>query len=278
MNPSFTLSAFDSGLGGLSALAPILRDTPAGHLTYLGDLANLPYGSKSARRISQLSTANIRHLVDESRCRRPDLLIVACNTASAFAMESIAPVLREKNIPFIGVIEPSCREAIRRKPSRILVLATQGTVGSRAYESELRKLGFAGEIASVACPLFVPFVEEGITEGPAVQWVIQKYLAAHARPGDLAILGCTHYPFLLESLTREYPHLQFVHAGEALKNELLVQKIIPSAKPGLASGGHSLELLFTDNPDTPGRLDRFLKLLRLKEGNTLSVREIAPLI
>lgn len=276
MSPSFTIAAFDSGLGGLSALAPLLKDSKGAHVSYLGDLANLPYGPKSQRRISQLTLANMRHLLDESRFPRPDLLIVACNTASAYALETLRPLLDQKKIPCLGVIEPSCREALRLKPQRILVLATRATVSSQAYQTELRRLGFSGEIASVACPLFVPFVEEGVTDGPALQWVIQKYLASQARPGDLAILGCTHYPFILEALQKEFSHLSFVHAGEALRNEPLVQNLIKSSAHD--KNGHTMELVFTDNPDTPGRLDRFLKQLRLKEGNSISVREIAPII
>ncbi len=276
MSPTFTLAAFDSGLGGLSALAPLLTSSHGGQITYLGDLANLPYGPKSARRISQLTLESIRHLLDESRYPRPDLLIVACNTASAYALDTIRPLLEERKIPFLGVIEPSCREALRMKPQRVLVLATQATVSSGAYERELRLKGFTGEVRSVACPLFVPFVEEGITEGPALKWVIQKYLASEARPGDIAILGCTHYPFLLDSLRREFAHLKFVHAGEALRNEPLVATLLASSKKSQAP--HTMDLVFTDNPDTPGRLNRFLKLLDLKEKNSISVREISPII
>jgi glutamate racemase len=273
---SFTLAAFDSGLGGLSALAPLLRASRGGRVSYLGDLANLPYGPKSARRISQLTLANIKHLLDDSRFPKPDLLVVACNTASAYAMDAIRPVLEEKRIPVLGVIEPACREALRSKPQRILVLATQATVSSRAYESELRRLGFVGEIQQIACPLFVPFVEEGIVDGPALQWVVQKYLAPHARPGDLAILGCTHYPFMLETLKKEFDHLAFVHAGEALLKEPVILELL--AKNTNEFENHVLELVFTDNPDVPGRLDRFLKQLRLKDLSTISVREVAPIV
>ncbi|MEO5668959.1 MAG: glutamate racemase [Bdellovibrionota bacterium] len=276
MTPTFTLAAFDSGLGGLSALAPLLKKSQGAQISYLGDLANLPYGPKSARRISQLTLANIRHLLDESRFPRPDLLIVACNTASAYALETLKPLLDEKKIPFLGVIEPSCREALRMKPERILVLATRATVASRAYETELRRLGFSGEIRSVACPLFVPFVEEGVTDGPALQWVVQSYLAREARPGDLAILGCTHYPFLLEALQKEFSHLKFVHAGEALLHEPLVEKLLKASAK--STRGHSVELVFTDDPDSPGKLDRFLTQLHLKDGNAISVREVAPII
>jgi glutamate racemase len=275
------IAGFDSGLGGLSALAPLLQKSASlglGHnLNYLGDLANLPYGSKSQTRIRQLVQANLRYLVDEKSNPRPELLIIACNTASAFAFDEARAICETRGIPCVGVIEASCRQALKQNPSRILVLATKGTVSSSAYPNTLQSMGYKQEIISVACPLFVPFVEEGVTEGPALQWIIQKYLSHIVQPGDLAILGCTHYPFLSHALEKAFPQLKLVHAGEALLYEDEVKKLLMEKKPIKQVQKPLMNLQFTDDPDEAGKLKRFLTDLNLKEHFESQVQIIKPL-
>jgi len=279
------IAAFDSGLGGLSALAPLLLQSAqmklGHHLNYLGDLANLPYGPKSKKRIRQLVQSNLQYLVDSSANPKPELLIIACNTASAFALDEAREICAAHNIACVGVIEASCKWALSHKPQRILVLSTKATLDSHAYPSSLKKLGYTGEVVSVACPLFVPFVEEGVIDGPALQWVIQKYLAGVARPGDLAILGCTHYPFISDAIQKEFPFLKLVNAGDALLKESAVQKIL-AAPSSLSTEKLTelprLELQFTDDPDEAGKLNRFLKNLRLDKEFSSQTRQVRPLI
>lgn len=280
------IAGFDSGIGGLSALAPFFLKSSAlklGHqLNYLADLANLPYGSKSKSRLTQLTRANIEYLMDETQNPKPEMLIIACNTVSAFALDVAKEICDSKGIPCVGVIEASCREAIKYNPQRILTLSTKATAASGVYPSSLKKMGYDNEVLSIPCPLFVPFVEEGIVDGPAVSWIIQKYLSSVVRPNDLVILACTHYPYLLKALQKEFPFLNFIQAGEALLKQKEIELLLKGNASPKAGPLHlfppQLQLQFTDNPDETGKLQRFLNELHLKSNFEVNVRNIAPLI
>ncbi len=236
------IAAFDSGIGGLTAIAPLLKKFPEVSVTYLGDLANLPYGPKSPSRIRELTEKNITWLIQHAG--KPDLVLVACNTASAHALEVAHHISIKHGIPCLGVLDPGCKLAVEQKPKRIVVLATSGTVKSEAYSKKIRELGFKGELVQKACPLFVPLVEDHLYKGPAVEWIAENYLKGILLAGDQVILGCTHYPFLRETLVQLFPDCSWIEAGEALLKEKFFQKLF--TQPGPAATGPRLEIFVSD--------------------------------
>jgi glutamate racemase len=192
-----TLGVFDSGFGGLTVLRALLPLLPGSRSIYLGDTARLPYGSKSRETISRYALSSARFLQDQGA----DLLVIACNTATALALDDLR---REMPIPVIGVIEPGAEAArAARTDASVLVLATSATVQSKAYTRALEGLGL--KAYEMACPLLVPLVEEGWIEHPVTDEVLRIYLdqALTAAPNaDTLLLGCTHYPLLEPAIRR----------------------------------------------------------------------------
>jgi glutamate racemase len=185
------IGIFDSGVGGLTVLKRIAQRLPQEHLCYLGDTARVPYGTKSADTVIRYARSCAARLTE----RGIKLLVVACNTASAYALETLAS---ELPVPVVGVVEPGAREAVRRsKSGRIGVIGTAGTVASGAYTRAIAALNPDIHVYSKACPLFVPLAEEGWTRGELPLTVARTYLAKlAARRIDTLVLGCTHYPLL----------------------------------------------------------------------------------
>ena len=185
------IGIFDSGIGGLTVLKEIRRELPGEDLVYFGDTAHLPYGTKSKETITKFSMENVNFLKGFGT----KIVVVACNTASALGLESLK---KEFSFPVIGVIEPGARRALAKtKNGRIGVIGTKSTIGSGSYEACLKKLDPTVKVYSGACPLFVPFVEEGWLEGEIVSKLARVYLAQLRSFGvDTLILGCTHYPLL----------------------------------------------------------------------------------
>lgn len=265
------IAAFDSGVGGLSAIAPLFKTYPGLEAVYLGDLANLPYGTKSPKRVRELATGNAKWLLEQSGAGPFEHFIVACNTASAHALEAIREGAKTTNVPVTGVLAPGCRHAVESKPKRILVLATSATVASQAYTTEIKRLGFAGEVTQKACPLFVPIVEEGICTGPLAELTVKNYLEPLApKKGDAVVLGCTHYPFLAATLRKLYPEATWIEAGAALVS----QKVLGT--PGAGAKRGKLRVLFTDTPPE-ATLRRWLVDLGLQDIET-TFETIAPII
>ncbi len=265
------IAAFDSGVGGLSAIAPLFKTHPGLEAVYLGDLANLPYGTKSPKRVRELATANAKWLLEQSGAGPFDHFIVACNTASAHALDAIREGAKATKVPVTGVLAPGCRHAVDSQPNRILVLATSATVASQAYPAEIKRLGYANEVTQKACPLFVPIVEEGICTGPLAELTVRNYLDALApKKGDAVVLGCTHYPFLAATLKKLYPETTWIEAGEALVS----QKVLGTSSAG--GGRGKLRLLFTDTPPE-ATLRRWLVDLGLQDVET-KFETISPVI
>jgi len=191
------IGVFDSGFGGLTVLRELVNLLPGAESIYLGDTARLPYGSKSRETISRYAVSSARFLEDQGA----DLLVIACNTATALALEDIQASLP---IPVIGVIEPGA-EAAAAATMRgdVLVLATAATVSSGAYTRALAGLGL--KAYEKACPLLVPLVEEGWVSHPVTDEVIRIYLeeALFAAPETATLLlGCTHYPLIEGAMRR----------------------------------------------------------------------------
>jgi glutamate racemase len=211
------IGIFDSGVGGLTVQRAILDAIPSAETLYLGDTARVPYGTKSADTVIQYSLRNVRLLARHGI----DLLVVACNTASAVAL----PALRaELPVPVLGVVDPGARVAARTsRGGRIGVIGTQGTISSGAYQDALRRERPDAEVLARACPLFVPLAEEGWTdpEDEVVRGVVHRYLAPF-RDGavDTLVLGCTHYPLLEAAIARELPGVVLVDSARAIAAEV----------------------------------------------------------
>lgn len=188
------IGIFDSGVGGLTVCQEIHRRLPQEKLLYLGDTARVPYGTKSPVTVTTYAREAANFLVGQG----VKLLVVACNTASAVVL----PQLREAlNIPVIGVLEPGARAALATGGRRVGVVGTEGTVHSGSYERALHRLDKDVQVFSVACPLFVPLAEEGWAQHPVTRQVVAEYLdPLIAQRIDTLVLGCTHYPLLLEPI------------------------------------------------------------------------------
>jgi glutamate racemase len=206
------IGVFDSGFGGLTVLKELLSLVPNADYLYFGDTARLPYGSKSAETVAKYAVGAV-HFLEE---RGAEFLVVACNTATALALDQIIAAVQ---LPVIGVIEPGAeRAALCTKNGRVIVAATDATVSSHAYLRALQAKGI--ETREKACPLLVPLVEEGWIEHPVTEQVARIYLAEafsdSFSSADVLVLGCTHYPLLKPVLRRVAPpHVQIVDSAES---------------------------------------------------------------
>jgi glutamate racemase len=212
-----TIGVFDSGFGGLTVLRELLPLIPGAHYIYLGDTARLPYGSKSRETIARYALSSARFLADQGA----DLLVIACNTATALALDDIKASLP---IPVIGVIEPGAKAAKDQAGRDVLVLATAATTQSHAYTQALSALDL--KATEKACPLLVPLVEEGWIDHPmnaaVTLEVLRIYLLealAEAPNATTLLLGCTHYPLLrplIETTLRNLRHpMRIIDSAEA---------------------------------------------------------------
>ncbi len=214
-----TIGVFDSGFGGLTVLRALLARIPSARYLYLGDTARLPYGSKSPETVARYAVSATQFLIDQGA----DLLVIACNTATALALPEITRAAAP--IPVFGVIEPGARAAAAtpNHPGPVLVLATAATVGSHAYLHALQAQGLPA--TEQACPLLVPLVEEGWLRTPdhtdpaseavpsreaVTEAVLRIYLAealAAAPDAQTLLLGCTHYPLLRREIAQTLANL-----------------------------------------------------------------------
>jgi glutamate racemase len=195
MSSTLPIGLFDSGVGGLTVLREMARQLPQESTVYFGDTARVPYGSKSRDVIIRFSMEITEFLLKE----KIKMLVVACNTASAFALKE----LRAKfSIPIIGVIAPGAHAArAATKTNRVGVIGTEGTIESMAYADAIHYLNPAIEVFGQACPLIVPLVEEGWLDKPVARDIVKEYLTALlAKKIDTLVLGCTHYPLLKDLL------------------------------------------------------------------------------
>ncbi len=210
--PALTIGVFDSGVGGLTVLRELIARVPDAEYLYFGDTARLPYGSKSAETVARYATGAAQFLHQQGA----ELLVIACNTATALALPEIRASVP---IPVEGVIAPGADAASAASHNRrVVVVATQATVASHAYQRELEARGCT--VHEKACPLLVPLVEEGWTDHSITEQVAEIYLA-DAFSGDFAsadvlVLGCTHYP-LLRTLFRRItpPSVTIVDSAES---------------------------------------------------------------
>jgi len=212
-----TIGVFDSGFGGLTVLRALVERLPGARFAFLGDTARLPYGSKSRRTIARYAAQSAQFLVNEQGA---EFLVIACNTASALALDAIQDAV---SVPVLGVIEPGAAAARAASGTGdVLVVATEATVHSRAYTAASTAHGLRA--IEKACPLLVPLVEEGWTDHPITANVIDIYLgelraeaAARGMNPDTLVLGCTHYPLLRPLFERAVqPGVKVIDSAESV--------------------------------------------------------------
>jgi glutamate racemase len=259
------IGVFDSGVGGLTVTRELIRQLPAENIIYFGDIARVPYGIKSKETVIRFSIENILFLLKQD----VKLICIACNTVSSVALPAIKNHFR---VPIVGVITPGAREAVyATKNKRIGVIGTRGTIKSRAYENEIRQLAPEVKVTAVACPLFVPFAEEGWLSGSVVMDVAKTYLKPlKDAKVDTLILGCTHYP-LLKPVIRKVMGPSVFLIDSAKQVAIEVKKIL--ASEGLMNRGSKGKQRFyvSDNPEWFSQLaKRFLgrPLENVKKANS----------
>lgn len=186
-----SIGVFDSGVGGLTVAREIMRQLPNERIVYFGDTARVPYGSKSRETVTRFS----RQIVHFLQTQNVKAIVVACNTASAFALDALE---KEVDIPIIGVVKPGARAALEATHNgRIGVIATEATIGSGIYKRYIEENDSSVNVIGKACPLFVPLAEEGLWEDPVTDEIARRYLTELIDIDiDTLILGCTHYPLL----------------------------------------------------------------------------------
>ncbi len=237
MSQDLPIGLFDSGVGGLTVLREVMRQLPKESTVYFGDTARVPYGSKSKDVISRYSVEIAQFLMQE----KVKMIVVACNTASAFAL----PLLRTRfSVPIIGVIAPGAHAALSAsKTGRIGVIGTEGTIDSQAYTDAIHFLNPKLEVFGQACPLIVPLVEEGWLDKPVALEIVKEYLVPLLKNNiDTLVLGCTHYPLLKNLLAQV--------AGPAVK-------LIDSAEETARTVGLELKKLNLEASKTDGFNRRF---------------------
>lgn len=197
MDRNAPVGVFDSGVGGLTVVREIIRQIPKERIVYFGDTARLPYGSKSRDTVIRYSRQIIRFL----NAMEVKAIVVACNTASAYALETIQA---ETSLPVIGVINAGARTAVHATHNgRIGVIGTEGTIGSGIYTEVMKKMRDDIEVFGKSCPLFVPLVEEGLLHDSVTDEIASRYLSVlKGKYIDTLVLGCTHYPLLRSTIRR----------------------------------------------------------------------------
>ncbi len=197
MERSQPVGVFDSGVGGLTVVKEIIKILPYENIVYLGDTANVPYGGKSRQELIRIGRNIIEFFLEQG----VKAVVAACNTSSSVSV----PELRKLYpVPIVDVIGPGALDAAdTTRSGRVGVIATEATVNSAAYTRHLRSLRPDVEVWEVACPRFVPLVEQGVLDGPEAEEAARQYLEPlRCRGIDTLILGCTHYPFLIPVIRR----------------------------------------------------------------------------
>ncbi len=251
-----TIGVFDSGFGGLTVLKALLEVIPDADYLYFGDTARLPYGSKSVETVAKYAVEAAHYLESE----RAGMLVIACNTATALALDQITSA---SGVPVIGVVEPGAeRASAASKKRKVAVIGTEATVCSHAYLKALEARGV--QAREKACPLLVPLVEEGWTEHPVTEQVARIYLDevfVGFKSADVLLLGCTHYPLIKPILRRALPeHVTIVDSAESTAHVVAEQlrRTQPSSKKS-ARRSPRLRFFATDSIEKFRRLGpRFL--------------------
>jgi glutamate racemase len=246
------IGVFDSGMGGLTVMRALMARLPRESFVYLGDTARLPYGTKSGDTVTRYAVQCVRALSKHN----VKLLVVACNTASAVALPALSKALAPTSV--LGVVEPGAEAAVAAAPSgRIAVIATEGTVKGGAYERAIHARNPKAQVTQLACPLFVPLAEEGLTDGPIVEAVAKRYLdplfTGKEKP-ECLVLGCTHFPVLAPTIARVVGNdVTLVDSAET--TALAAERLLKEHNLARADGAPSRPVfLATDAPERFARV------------------------
>ena len=238
------IGVFDSGLGGLTVVRELRKKLPHERIVYFGDIARLPYGIKSEKQIRDFSRENTEFLLR----RNVKALVVACNSSSSAAFSFLKS---HYHLPIVDVNRPAALTAAQAtRTARIGVMATQATVHSKAYERAIRGIDGRIKVFSNACPLLVPFVEEGILGGKLVEMALERYLRPlAARRIDTLILGCTHYPMLRHAIQKVVGgRVQLIDSAPAAVRAL--KETLEDRGEISGAGGHGkLDVFVSDLPN-----------------------------
>ncbi len=210
------IGVFDSGIGGLTVVAEIMRQLPQEGIVYFGDTARLPYGPKSNETVTQFSIEDAEFLLRHG----VKAIVVACNTASSIAVGELSS---RYDIPVIGVIAPGALAAVSSTlTGRVGVIGTEGTIASGAYREAIGKLDRDIEVVETSCPLFVPLAEEGWTDREVTLVIAHEYLTPLRDAGvDVVVLGCTHYPILKGTIGKVFgPAVKLIDSAEETAKEV----------------------------------------------------------
>lgn len=227
------VGVFDSGIGGLTVAREVMRQLPNEKIIYFGDTARVPYGSKSKDTVTRYSRQIVRFL----RTQQVKAIVVACNTASAYALDEIE---KETDIPMVDVVKPGAKTAVETtRNGQIGVIGTEGTIGSGIYSRYIQDMNPDIRVIGKACPLFVPLVEEGLWQDPVTDEIARRYLGELIDIGiDTLILGCTHYPLIRSTVGKIMGEKVALvnpayETARALKRLLEAEDIQNKEEPGL---------------------------------------------
>ncbi len=237
------IGIFDSGIGGLTVLKEVSRMLPHERIVYLGDTARVPYGIRSPETVTRYSFECTGFLMRQNI----KLLVVACNTVSAISLRQIQESV---SIPVIGVIEPGARAAVSStKSGKIGIIGTEATIRSSAYVRAIKALDKDIEVFGLPCPLFVPLVEEGWTDGVIARLVAEKYLKDIADKGaDTLVLGCTHYPLLKNVIQDVLSAVCLIDS--AVETAKVVREMLAGTGMPVNAGSHRAGKFYvTDSPE-----------------------------
>lgn len=239
------IGVFDSGIGGLTVFAALQRAVGDHDLIYLGDTARVPYGTRSPRTVVRYALRVASYLHQ----RGAEMIVVACNTATAHALPALQRAGDTAGIPVLGVIEPGVQAALAEPgDAPIAVLATEGTISGGAYQRALVTARPDRRVYAVPCPLLVPLAEEGWTEGEIPEKVVERYVGHLRGLIGTAVLGCTHYPLLTGPIGRVLPGVTLVDSASATAQAVLAHV------RGAPTGSGARSFLVTDH------LDRFVSV------------------
>ncbi len=235
------IGVFDSGLGGLTVVREILALLPKEDVLYFGDIARLPYGTKSKDVVLRFSIENSLFLLS----RKVKLLVIACNTASAVALEFLKSIL---SVPVLGVIDPAIEELTRQGlPDRVAVIGTNATIRSGVYQRKLREVGIE-DVFAKPCPLLVPMIESGYLRGEICDQIIRYEVGPVLKKGvRVLLLGCTHYPIIKGKIRRLFPKVKVVDS--ALPTARAVKKTLEAFGLERKRGKGRLEVFVSDVPE-----------------------------
>ncbi len=242
------IAVFDSGVGGLTVLRTLKEHLPQESFLYLGDMARVPYGTKSPSAVVHYTLGATKYLISQ----KIKLLVVACHTASTLALSTLEQAF--PNLPIVGMIEPGARAACAASRNGcIAVIATEATVKAQGYQKAVQQLGSPVQVMAQACSIFVALAEEGWVTGPIAESIARQYISplfqAQPKP-DCLLLGCTHFPLLKESIQNVVGHETCI-IDPAVETALTVKKILQQRSMTNLQSVENATSIFqvTDSPD-----------------------------